>query len=133
MDPVLEAACATDEKLFCAKVLPGKGRMHECLREHYDDLQPDCRREEFAAEVAAAGDIMLQPYVLDQCRKEISTVCGTVVETGGDEGSGDGVYECMKDAALDRSSDMGSGCRVAMLKVSTFEDPVTKGHTNVLF
>ena len=39
-----QAACAADQKKFCAKVKPGGGRIVECLADHAEQLTAPCRK-----------------------------------------------------------------------------------------
>jgi hypothetical protein len=42
----IHKACADDIDKFCSDAQPGKGHMARCLREHKDELSPECREEQ---------------------------------------------------------------------------------------
>lgn len=42
-DMQLAEACRADATRLCGKVEPGEGRVHQCLREHANQLSPLCR------------------------------------------------------------------------------------------
>ena len=60
-DAVLQKACNTDISTFCADVEPGKGRVHECLRNHRDKLSKQCAAEELKLNIIQSSDIRLRP------------------------------------------------------------------------
>jgi hypothetical protein len=41
LDAPLAAACAEDADAHCAAVVPGQGRVHECLRANAEKLTPE--------------------------------------------------------------------------------------------
>jgi len=38
-------ACGDDVHKFCGEVTPGKGRVARCLKEHANQLSPECKKE----------------------------------------------------------------------------------------
>jgi hypothetical protein len=42
--PAEQAACAADQKKFCANVKPGEGRIAECLADHAEKVSAPCRK-----------------------------------------------------------------------------------------
>jgi hypothetical protein len=42
-DGEIRAACAKDFRALCANVLPGNGRVRDCITTHLGVLAPDCR------------------------------------------------------------------------------------------
>jgi hypothetical protein len=42
--PTFLEACHDDRERFCKDVKLGQGRLLLCLKEHQDDLKPDCMR-----------------------------------------------------------------------------------------
>lgn len=50
MVPNMHAICQEDVSRFCANVEPGGGRLHDCLREHLEELSHECQAQEFAVE-----------------------------------------------------------------------------------
>lgn len=47
--PNAREACKPDFKQFCSTVQPGGGRGLQCLKEHVDQLSPDCKTAVLAA------------------------------------------------------------------------------------
>lgn len=39
-----KAACKTDYEKFCSGVVPGGGRLIQCLSKHISDLSPECQK-----------------------------------------------------------------------------------------
>lgn len=39
-----KAACKADYKKFCPGVMPGGGRLIQCLSQHINDLTPACQK-----------------------------------------------------------------------------------------
>lgn len=42
-DMQLADACRPDVEQYCAAVEPGEGRVHKCLREHFDEISNACK------------------------------------------------------------------------------------------
>jgi hypothetical protein len=40
-----QKACHDDVEQFCSEVKPGKGAMAQCLKEHADELSPECKEK----------------------------------------------------------------------------------------
>lgn len=39
----LAEACRPDVETLCFDVQPGEGRVHQCLRDNFDMLSPECK------------------------------------------------------------------------------------------
>jgi len=76
-DAVLQKACNSDISTFCADVEPGKGRVHECLRNHRDKLSKQCAAEELKLNIIQSSDIRLRPGFKD-CSEEMNVYCKDV-------------------------------------------------------
>ncbi len=50
----VQQACGNDLKKFCAEVVPGGGRLKECLKQHVKEISPGCR-EKLGAERPRQG------------------------------------------------------------------------------
>lgn len=48
-----QIACRADFAQFCKSVQPGQGRVLACLREHQDQLSPDCKASVDSAQACA--------------------------------------------------------------------------------
>ncbi|KAG2498297.1 hypothetical protein HYH03_003558 [Edaphochlamys debaryana] len=102
-DVILAAACRTDVQQFCADILPGEGRMHECLRSHRAQLSDSCRREELLLEEQEAENVELRPGLLRVCRSERRAFC-SMVSPGQAR-----VFRCLAEKMGD--PDFGDACR----------------------
>jgi hypothetical protein len=75
----VESACAEDIDDFCAKVMPGAGRLSLCMRAHEDQLSRACR---------SALEQVSQPLqrnverVTEMCWHEVGALCGDVTGVG---------------------------------------------------
>ena len=85
-DAVLQKACNNDISTFCADVEPGKGRVHECLRNNRDKLSKQCAAEELKLNIIQSSDIRLRPgfkvSIRKICRKNISAIKSTPLLSG---------------------------------------------------
>lgn len=75
VDKPLYEACKDDKAKFCADVKPGKGRVHQCLRDHRDELTKECRDEEEKLNVVQSDNVLLRPGVTNACSEEIAVHC----------------------------------------------------------
>lgn len=67
------AACRADAEKFCADVQPGGGRILQCLRQHRNQLSPQCASHLEGAASATPGQ---EHHRWRQaCRTEIDTYC----------------------------------------------------------
>lgn len=60
-DVVLAEACRKDVEQFCSEVLPGDGRVHECLRKRRPQLSERCAKEELRLEIQESKNFDLRP------------------------------------------------------------------------
>lgn len=62
-------ACGQDIKSYCDGVKPGQGRMDSCLRSHWGELQPSCRRYlDLTFSKAEAFVYQCETEIFDLCR-----------------------------------------------------------------
>lgn len=108
LDAPLAAACTDDVKRHCADVVPGQGRVHECLRYHADNLTSECRLAEVSAEAVEVEDIRLKPRLLEACETSAAELCSNVKPGNGR------LLECLLGKA--ESPEMNEGCRQQLRK-----------------
>lgn len=89
-DAPVSRACADDIQRFCANVVPGEGRVHECLRNAIQEgsrnagdddgrgVSAACRAAEFSEELVEAKDVLLNPKVRQMCGPTIEQLCGDI-------------------------------------------------------
>ena len=58
--------------------LAGEGRVHQCLRDHMDQLTEGCRQEELKLNIIQSRDIRLRPKLNKLCSEEIAIFCKDV-------------------------------------------------------
>ena len=75
VDKPLSDACKEDKEKFCADVKPGMGRVHQCLRDHKDELTEACKKEEEGLNVVQSDNVLLRPGVTNACSEEIVVHC----------------------------------------------------------
>jgi len=78
-DAVLKDACEEDVKTYCADIAPGAGRVHECLREHKEEVSPECAAQELKLQIIQSSDIRLRPGMMRDCSEEAAVYCKKVV------------------------------------------------------
>jgi Golgi apparatus protein 1 len=77
-DVILAEACRNDVTQFCAKVEPGKGRVHQCLRDNRQQLSAACKDEERKLNIIQSENIELRPRLKAMCKEERSVYCQSV-------------------------------------------------------
>ena len=93
--------CRADLKKFCKDVQPGEGRLVKCLKEHRDELSPECKeqqKERFAEKHPKAAGVM------EACKADKEKLCAGV-EAG--EGR---VMKCLRE----HKKEVSEGCRSAL-------------------
>jgi Cysteine rich repeat len=92
-----ERPCRADIEKFCADVSRGGGRVAECLRQHYEDLSPECkaRGQELREHVREAHAA---------CKEDISKYCKEIQPGKGR------ILTCLKEHDANLSAD----CRDAI-------------------
>jgi cysteine rich repeat protein len=93
-------ACQGDIQQFCKDVQPGGGRIAQCLKQHKQELSPECKTR--IAEIAKQIK-----EVHEACEDDLLTFCPGIKPGGGR------VAECLK-ANKDNLSD---DCKAAISKV----------------
>jgi hypothetical protein len=71
-----QGPCADDVAKFCKDVQPGGGRIARCLKQHEQELSPQCRQH--AAEVKKKAQ-----EFRDACQDDVVLFCGGVAPGGG--------------------------------------------------
>lgn len=82
LDPDVDAACASDISLYCADTEPGEGRVHQCLRKHYNELTWGCRMKEFEEEQREHSDVRLNLKLRKTCMRDMMMFCKRVPKGG---------------------------------------------------
>jgi len=109
-------ACQRDTEALCAGLLPGGGRIIECLDEHQMDLSSSCRSEvSWISE--ARGKVLA---VERACKADIERLCRGVAKESGP------IVECLKA----NEAELSPGCNASDIRLalgaSTIVDAVAE-------
>lgn len=89
--------CKDDAAKLCQGVKPGGGAIVKCLKEHSDELSPECK-EDMAKAKEKAKDFK------EACKDDAKNLCQDVKRGGGR------IVQCLKQ----HESDLSSSCKEAM-------------------
>lgn len=70
------ASCRAASAQWCARVVPGEGRLLQCLVVHWADLPDPCRADLLAVEAGVTPPVPAGPGPLDVCRADLDRHCG---------------------------------------------------------
>ncbi|KAG1681674.1 Golgi apparatus protein 1 [Nymphon striatum] len=101
LDPKLDAACKEDQSKLCANVIPGEGKMVQCLKEHFKKLSSKCHLKIFNREKEEMSDNAVDYILMKSCKRMIKQFCA-------DEDFGQ-VLNCLKSHR--DNEDMDAKCR----------------------
>lgn len=73
-DPKLKKVCSADISKICSKVVPGAGKLLDCLRLNHKILSPDCHKAVFKVEQELAYNTVDYSLMLN-CKSMINTFC----------------------------------------------------------
>eukprot|EP00271_Cylindrocystis_brebissonii_P014317 TRINITY_DN3562_c0_g8_i1.p1 TRINITY_DN3562_c0_g8~~TRINITY_DN3562_c0_g8_i1.p1 ORF type:complete len:1638 (-),score=492.31 TRINITY_DN3562_c0_g8_i1:1373-6286(-) len=109
MDPQLNELCSSEAERLCKSVLPGGGRIQDCLRSERHKLGWDCQAELFRQEVENADDIRLNVRLFKACLLDKRKFCPEV--TPGDAR----VKDCLENHRLE--PDFSTQCKLEFDKM----------------
>jgi len=69
--PGMRSVCGDDITRHCSTVDAGNGHLHECLRDHFDELSHDCQAQEFVIEQLEEISMVTE----NACDFELQNVC----------------------------------------------------------
>ncbi|KAF8562076.1 hypothetical protein P879_06805 [Paragonimus westermani] len=108
LDPELADACETDRKRFCSEVMPGDGRILQCLHEHRLQLSSECHRKLFVRDQLMAIENQADYPLFRACGRMIEVHCASVIarlaemaDTINEQAGNHAILECLT-AAVDR-------------------------------
>ncbi len=98
-----ESPCKADYEKLCGDVKPGGGRIMECLKEHKDELSPECKTflENKKAEIMEKVQ-----HVQEKCKSDVDKLCSGVEPGGGR------ILKCL----LQHKDELTEDCRNALHK-----------------
>ncbi|XP_055943166.1 Golgi apparatus protein 1-like isoform X2 [Argiope bruennichi] len=106
LDPVLNSACADDQKKFCFNVRHEEAQMLECLKNHQKDLSSSCHKIIFNREKEEMIDNSIDYALISTCKPMIKKFCSDTEMTQ--------ILECLKEKRDDNG--MERTCRKIILK-----------------
>ncbi|KAF6774609.1 hypothetical protein AHF37_06845 [Paragonimus kellicotti] len=105
LDPELADACEADRKRFCGDVVPGDGRVLQCLHEHRLQLSSECHRKLFVRDQLMAVENHADYPLFRACGRMIEVHCTPVIarlaDTIDEQAGNHAILECLTDA-MDR-------------------------------
>ena len=112
--PGIHENCKEDLKKFCAKVKPGAGRTHKCLRDNMQKLSRPCKQAEFEQELNEAKDINTKTNLSKACQADLLNICKIdVVKLEKENKQDDGkALSCLKD----NLQKLSAACKAAEFK-----------------
>ncbi|GFT88871.1 golgi apparatus protein 1, partial [Trichonephila clavipes] len=106
LDPVLNSACADDQKRFCGTVRQEEAQMLECLKNHQKELSSSCHKIIFNREKEEMIDNSIDYALISTCKPMIKKYCSDTEMTQ--------ILECLKEKRDDNG--MERTCRKIILK-----------------
>ena len=96
----LTGACLSDAKTLCPGVVPGGGKIRECLKTNIKDLSDECK------------DVLVKAVNAKACADDVKKHCADIK-------AGDGRIEaCIKSHV----ADLSDACKVALANSAAGED-----------
>lgn len=78
LDPLLATACSGDIDTFCQSVPRSDGLVHECLRDHFDELAEDeCRVAEQREMQLETRSVLLKAQLYARCASDLDKFCAS--------------------------------------------------------
>ena len=108
LQPEIEEVCLDDLALFCFDKTK-RGEEMFCLQKQLEQLKEDCRKAVELFTEAEAQHAELNPYIMQNCRKEMETLCSA--ELKNDEGD---IMECLISHKNDPVVKANQACRVSI-------------------
>ena len=96
----LAGACLSDAKKLCPGVVPGGGKIRECLKSHIKDLSDECK------------DVLVKAVNAKACADDVKQHCA------GMEAGGGKIEACLKA----KIADLSDACKVALANSVAGED-----------
>ena len=109
VDPSLHSACRDDREEFCSQVQNQHGEVHECLRDHIDQLDPGCRLAEQREMQIESTNIVLKAHLYAVCHSDLDAFCTTGLDASKLNG-----LQCLQKHRLDAGFSVG--CLEAITK-----------------
>ena len=75
----VQEGCKAEMEKYCAMVTPGEGRMLACLFAYQDKLSNRCEYALYDAAAQLERAVAALTYVVNECDKELETLCSNVV------------------------------------------------------
>jgi hypothetical protein len=96
----LTGACLKDAKAQCPGVVPGGGKIRDCLKTHIKDLSDECK------------EVLVKAVNVKACADDVKQNCAGIEPGGGK------IEACMK-AHL---ADLSDACKVAIANAAAGDD-----------
>ena len=96
----LTGACLKDAKAQCPGVVPGGGKIRDCLKTHIKDLSDDCK------------EVLVKAVNVKACADDVKQNCAGIEPGGGK------IEACMKT----HLADLSDACKVAIANATAGDD-----------
>lgn len=80
VNPETSTPCEHDFKTHCKEVQPGMSRVHNCLMQHYEDLEKGCQEAEFKMFAQKADKPQNSPALHKACKVVLDSLCANFPE-----------------------------------------------------
>jgi len=105
--------CKSELEQYCSQVTPGDGRVLACLYAYNDKLSGKCEFALFDAAVQLERAVAALGYVANECRDDLSRLCGSVM-------AGEGrLLECLEK----NDAKVSGRCKQALKDVGLNSSP----------
>ena len=104
-------SCRRELAEFCEAVVPGEGRVIQCMYENYDRLNDQCQRDLDATQTYVTSTVFKYRQVANNCALDIATTCKDIVPGTG------GLMSCL----IARADQLHPSCSITLSEYNFIE------------